>query len=65
MKLKDRVALITAAGKEGSMGRGIARALAAEGARLVLNSSTPGNVEAACAELRAQGATVEGVHAAT
>ena len=61
MKLQDRVAIVTAAGKEGSMGRGIARVLAAEGARLVLNSSTPANVEAACAEVRAAGGTAEGV----
>lgn len=61
MKLKDRVAIITAAGKAGSMGRGIARVLAEEGARLIVNSSTPDNVESACKELRSQGATVEGV----
>jgi 3-oxoacyl-[acyl-carrier protein] reductase len=61
MKLKDRVAIVTAAGKPGAMGRGIARVLAAEGARLVINSSTPANVESACRELREGGATVEGV----
>ena len=60
MKLKDRVAIITAAGKEGAMGRGIASALVAEGAHVVLNSSTPANVEAACEEVRAQGGSPDG-----
>jgi NAD(P)-dependent dehydrogenase (short-subunit alcohol dehydrogenase family) len=61
MKLADRVAIITAAGKKNAMGRGIARTLAAEGARLVLNSSTPANVEDACEEVRAAGGTAVGV----
>lgn len=61
MRFTDRVAIITAAGKPGSMGRGIARILAAEGARLVLNSSTPANVESACEEVRAAGGTAVGV----
>jgi NAD(P)-dependent dehydrogenase (short-subunit alcohol dehydrogenase family) len=61
MKLADRVAIVTAAGKEGAMGRGIARVLASEGARLVLNSSTPANVESACEEVRAQGGEAAGV----
>jgi NAD(P)-dependent dehydrogenase (short-subunit alcohol dehydrogenase family) len=61
MKLKDRVAIVTAAGKEGAMGRGIARALVAEGAHVVLNSSTPANVDAACAEVKAQGGRAAGV----
>lgn len=61
MKLVDRVAIITAAGKKGAMGRGIARVLAQEGARLVLNSSTLQNVEEACEEIRAAGGEAVGV----
>ena len=61
MKLTDRVAIITAAGKKGAMGRGIARVLVEEGAHVVLNSSTAANVEAACEEVRAQGGRAVGV----
>ena len=61
MKLKDRVAIVTAAGKEGAMGRGIAGVLVAEGAHVVLNSSTPANVDAACEEVQAQGGRAIGV----
>ncbi|MBD04419.1 MAG: short-chain dehydrogenase [Gemmatimonadetes bacterium] len=61
MKLADRVAIVTAAGKKNAMGRGIARCLAAEGARLVLNSSTPANLDEAVEEVRAAGGTAVGV----
>ena len=61
MKLKDQAAIVTAVGKEGAMGRGIARVLSEEGADLVLNSSTPANVEDACAEIHRAGGKAVGV----
>jgi len=61
MKLADRVAIVTAVGKKNGMGRGIARVLAGEGAHLVLNSSTPENVEQACQEIRQEGGQAVGV----
>ena len=54
MTLRGKVAIITGAGK--GIGRGIARAYAAEGARLVLVSRTLAQVEDAAAEARAAGA---------
>lgn len=61
MRLQDRVAIVTAVGKKNGMGRGIARVLAREGASLVLNSSTPANVEAAVGEVEALGGRAAGV----
>jgi len=61
MKLQDRVAIITAVGKDHAMGRGIAGCLAAEGARLVLNSASPDSVQGAVAEIRNQGGQAVGV----
>ena len=61
MKLRDRVAIVTAVGSKNGMGRGIARVLAQEGADLALNSSTPGNVGEAVAEIQALGTRAVGV----
>jgi len=61
MKLKDRAAIVTAVGKEGAMGRGIAAVLAEEGADLVLNSTNPDNVAEACAEIHRAGGKAVGV----
>lgn len=61
MKLKDQVAIVTAVGKEGAMGRGIAAVLREEGADLVLNSTNPANVEAACAQIHRSGGEAVGV----
>ena len=61
MKLVDRVAIVTAVGKQNAMGRGIARVLAGEGAHLVLNSYTPGNVAEACREIESLGRQAVGV----
>jgi len=61
MRLQDRVAIVTAVGRKNGMGRGIARVLAQEGADLVLNSSTPRNVEEAVAEIGKLGRKAVGV----
>ena len=61
MKLADKVAVVTAVGQHRGMGRGIAKVLAQEGARLVLNSSTPENVDEAVLEIRELGAQAVGV----
>ncbi len=61
MRLKDQVYIVTAVGRPQGMGQGIARVLAGEGADLVLNSTTPANVEAACREVRALGRGAAGV----
>jgi len=61
MKLQGKVAMVTAVGKKTGMGRGIARVLAQEGANLVVNSSTPENVEDAVAEIREMGRQATGV----
>lgn len=50
--LKNKTALVTAA--SGGIGQEIARSLAAEGARVVINGRTAGSVEKAIAEVRAQ-----------
>ena len=54
MTLRGKAAIITGAGK--GIGRGIARAYASEGAKLVLVSRTLGQVESAAEEARASGA---------
>ncbi len=53
MKLQDKVAIVTAAGR--GIGKGIAEALAAQGARLVLNSYSPDTTAAALEAVRAKG----------
>lgn len=61
MRLENRVAIVTAVGKQNGMGRGIARVLAGEGADLVLNSASPKSVEDAVAEIRSLGRRAVGV----
>ena len=61
MRLQDRVAIITAVGKDHAMGRGIARCLAEEGARLVLNSTSPDSVQGALTEIHNMGGQAVGV----
>ncbi len=61
MRLQGRVAIVTAAGQQTGMGRGIARVLAGEGAHLVLNSTNPANVAGAVAEIEALGRQAVGV----
>lgn len=56
MKLKDKVAIVTGAGRDGKgIGRGIARALAAEGARVAVASRTEANAQAVAQELCSEG----------
>jgi len=59
MDLKSATAIVTGASR--GIGRAIAEALAAEGARLVLNARSAGPLEAVAAALRAKGAVVETV----
>jgi 3-oxoacyl-[acyl-carrier protein] reductase len=59
MELKNAVALVTGASR--GIGKAIAEALAAEGARLVLSALTVKTLEATAAGLRAQGAEVVSV----
>ncbi len=59
--LRDKVAIVT--GSSRGLGRASATALAAEGARVVLNGRTAASLEEAVADLRGQGATVEAVAA--
>ncbi|NKB96963.1 MAG: SDR family oxidoreductase [Pseudomonadales bacterium] len=54
MKLEGKVALVTAAGR--GIGKGIALALASEGARLVVNSFSEDTTANTVAEITAQGA---------
>jgi 3-oxoacyl-[acyl-carrier protein] reductase len=57
--LRDKVAIVT--GSSRGLGKASARALAAEGARVVLNGRTAATLEDTAAELRGQGALVEAV----
>ena len=59
MTLRSKVAIITGAGK--GIGRGIARAYASEGAKLVLVSRTLAQVEDAANEARAAGAEASAI----
>ncbi len=59
MKLQDKVAIVTAAGR--GIGRGIALSLAAEGARVVLNSYSPDTTAATVDAIRAAGGTALGM----
>jgi 3-oxoacyl-[acyl-carrier protein] reductase len=54
--LHNRVAIVT--GSSRGLGKAAAAALAAEGARVVLNGRTPASLEDTAAELRASGGTV-------
>jgi len=54
-RLDGKIALVTGAGR--GLGRAIAVALAKAGAEIVLNSRTPGELEAVAAEIAAQGGT--------
>jgi NAD(P)-dependent dehydrogenase (short-subunit alcohol dehydrogenase family) len=56
-KLTGKVAIVTGASR--GIGRGIAAALAGEGATLVLNSRNPDRLEGVATKLRSSGATVE------
>lgn len=53
MRLDGQAAIVTGAGR--GIGRAIALALAREGARMVVNARTPGEVAAVVAEIRALG----------
>ena len=53
MKLRNQVAIVTAAGR--GIGKAIALALAAQGARLAVNSYSPETTEATVAEIKALG----------
>ena len=57
--LHDKVAIVT--GSSRGLGKASAVALAAEGARVVLNGRTAASVEETAGELRSTGATVESV----
>lgn len=62
MKLEEKVAIVTGAGRDGKgIGRAIALALAAEGARVAVASRTQANAEAVAEEIRAAGGEALGI----
>ena len=58
-KLDGKVALVTGAGQ--GVGRGIALALAAEGAKIAVVGRTEGKLLYACAEIRTRGGIAEAI----
>jgi NAD(P)-dependent dehydrogenase (short-subunit alcohol dehydrogenase family) len=56
MRFRDRLIVITGVGREGQVGEAVARAFAAEGARLALVDRDAAQVEARAAAMRAAGA---------
>jgi NAD(P)-dependent dehydrogenase (short-subunit alcohol dehydrogenase family) len=59
LQLKDKIALVT--GSTAGIGNGIAKALAAEGASVIVNGRTGAAVDAAVAKIKAEtGGTVQG-----
>jgi len=60
MKLQDKVAIVTAAGR--GIGRGIAEALAAQGASLVINSYSEDTTAATLAAVHAHGVDAVALH---
>ena len=56
--LKDKVAIVTGVSHDGQVGQAVAKALAAQGASLVICARSKENVVARAAELKAEGANV-------
>ena len=56
--LKDKVAIVTGVSHDGQVGQAVAKALAAQGASLVICARTKDDVVARAAELKAEGANV-------
>lgn len=56
--LEGKVALVTGVSQDGQVGQAVAKALAAQGAALMVVARTQGNVEARAEELRQAGAKV-------
>ena len=56
--LQGKVAIVTGVSKDGQVGQGVARALAAQGVSLAVCARTKDNVVARAAELKADGANV-------